>query len=83
LELYRWKIIIKKKSGNDGTTLKLSGKFDIIHLYLRGGSIIPYQDTSTYVKNTYELRQRPLEIIISMIQLIIKQVEHLFLIMMV
>ena len=58
-------LLKKKSSGNEGTTLKLSGKFDIIHLYLRGGSIIPYQDTSTYVKNTYELRQRPLEIIIS------------------
>jgi alpha-glucosidase (family GH31 glycosyl hydrolase) len=58
-------LLKKNSSGNEGTTKKLSGTFDIIHLYLRGGSIIPYQDTSTYVKNTYELRQRPLEIIIS------------------
>lgn len=58
-------LLKKKSSGNEGTTLKLSGAFDIIHLYLRGGSIIPYQDTSTYVKNTYELQQKPLEIIIT------------------
>ena len=40
--------------------------FDIIHLYLRGGSIIPYQNLeSINIKNSYDLRQMPLEIIIS------------------
>jgi len=59
-------LLTKKTNENEGTTLKLSGAFDIIHLYLRGGSIIPYQDLeSNYAKNTYYLRQNPLEIIIS------------------
>jgi alpha-glucosidase (family GH31 glycosyl hydrolase) len=57
--------ITKKANSNEGETKKLSGAFDIIHLYLRGGSIIPYQDTSTYIKNTYELRQKRVQIIIN------------------
>ena len=48
------KLLIKKNDTNEGTYLNISGQFNIIHLYIRGGNIIPFQD-STHVKNTYDL----------------------------
>ena len=51
--------------GEKNKNVSLSGDFDSIHLFLRGGAIIPYQDTSAYVQNTYELRQLPTQIIIN------------------
>ena len=60
------KFLSKNFSKNEGTNVKLSGQYDIIHLYLRGGSIIPFQDLNKkYAKNTYYLRKNPLEIIIN------------------
>ena len=50
----------------DSLSKSLSGDFESIHLFLRGGSIIPYQDTtSEYIQNTYVLRQKPIQIIIN------------------
>jgi alpha-glucosidase (family GH31 glycosyl hydrolase) len=48
------KLLIKKNDTNVGTYLNISGEFNIIHLYIRGGNIIPFQD-STHVRNTYDL----------------------------
>ena len=60
------KFLSKNLSKNEGTNVKLSGAYDIIHLYLKGGSIIPFQDLNKkYAKNTYYLRKNPLEIIIN------------------
>ena len=44
----------------------LSGKLDELHIFLRGGFIIPMQDTfEKYVMNTYYLRQEKLNLIIN------------------
>ena len=44
----------------------LSGKLSELHLFLRGGYIIPMQNTFTkYILNTYYLRQEKLNIIIN------------------
>jgi lysosomal alpha-glucosidase len=49
-----------------GTDIKLSGKFDIIHLYLRGGYIIPKQETNfPVVLSTNQLRRIGTELIIN------------------
>ena len=46
--------------------VKLSGKIDELHIFLRGGFIIPMQDTfNKYVKNTFYLRQKKLNLIIN------------------
>ena len=47
-------------------TKTLSGKFDIIHLYMRGGYIVPWQITfEKYIKNSYYLRQERMNLIIN------------------
>ena len=47
-------------------TKTLSGKFDIIHLYMRDGYIVPWQNTSEkYIKNSYYLRQERMNLIIN------------------
>ena len=44
----------------------LSGKLNELHLFMRGGYIIPMQDTfENYVMNTYYLRQQKLNLIIN------------------
>ena len=44
----------------------LSGKIDELHIFLRGGYIIPMQDTfEKYVMNTFYLRQEKLNLIIN------------------
>ena len=46
--------------------LSLSGKLDELHLFVRGGHIIPTQDTfENYVMNTFYLRQQKLNLIIN------------------
>ena len=46
--------------------ISLSGKKDELHIFVRGGYIIPMQDTLTkYVMNTFYLRQEKLNIIIN------------------
>ena len=47
-------------------TKTLSGKFDIIHLYMRDGYIVPWQNTfEKYIKNSYYLRQERMNLIIN------------------
>ena len=44
----------------------LSGKLNELHLFMRGGYIIPMQDTfDNYVMNTYYLRQQKINLIIN------------------
>ena len=46
--------------------IKLSGKKEELHLFLRGGYIIPMQDTlDKYISNTYYLRLKKLNLIIN------------------
>ena len=46
--------------------IDLSGNLDEIHLFLRGGFIIPYQDTSDkYIINTKQLRNEKINLIIN------------------
>ena len=41
----------------DDRTKTLSGALDVIHLYMRSGVIVPWQNTiNNYVKNSYDLR---------------------------
>jgi alpha-glucosidase (family GH31 glycosyl hydrolase) len=50
---------------NKGEYKSLPGTYDRILIFLRGGSIIPYQDTFNYtIKNTFDLKNRPIELII-------------------
>ena len=57
------KIFVKE---TDDRTKTLSGKFDIIHLYMRGGYIVPWQNTfDKYIKNSYYLRQERTNLIIN------------------
>ena len=57
----KWFNIINGKmllNETDERSVTLSGAFDIIHLYMRGGMIIPWQNTlDNYIKNSYYLRQ--------------------------
>ena len=46
--------------------ITLSGKMDIIHLYMREGMIVPWQDTfDKYIKNSYYLRKERMNLIIN------------------
>ena len=55
------------KNADDTREVKLSGDFDIIHLYMKGGVIIPWQNTfEKYIKNSYNLRNEPLNLIINL-----------------
>ena len=46
--------------------IKLSGKLNELHLFMRGGFIIPNQDTSDkYIMNTYYLKKEKLNLIIN------------------
>ena len=55
------------KNINDTREVNLSGNLDIIHLYMRGGIIVPWQNTfEKYIKNSYYLRKEPLNLIINL-----------------
>jgi alpha-glucosidase (family GH31 glycosyl hydrolase) len=46
------------KNYDDERNINLSGELDIIHLYMRGGVIVPWQNTfDKYIKNSYYLRK--------------------------
>ena len=46
------------KNYNDKRNINLSGELDIIHLYMRGGVIVPWQNTfDKHIKNSYYLRK--------------------------
>ncbi len=54
------------KKKDSGSKINLKGYYDIIHLFMRGGFIIPYQDTfSVSIKNSRDLRNQPTQIIIN------------------
>ena len=46
--------------------IELSGKFDQIHLFMRGGYIIPYQDTfNKYILNSNKLKDEKINLIVN------------------
>ena len=50
----------------DERTIELSGEFNIIHLYMKEGTIVPWQSTlDRYVANSYYLRFEKLNLIIN------------------
>ena len=51
---------------NKKNIIELSGKLDQIHLFLRGGYIVPYQDISEkYILNTEKLRNEKINLIVN------------------
>ena len=51
---------------NKKNIIELSGKLDQIHLFLRGGFIVPYQDISEkYILNTEKLRNEKINLIVN------------------
>ena len=47
-------------------TIKLSGELNKVHIFVRGGFIIPFQDTfNKYILNTMKLREEKLNVIIN------------------
>ena len=44
------------KNANDTREETLSGSLDVIHLYMRGGYIVPYQNVDSTVTNSYYLK---------------------------
>ena len=57
-------LINYNNSADKGTYKILKGDFTTVNLFLRGGSIIPYQNTSN-VLSTEDLRNKPIELIIN------------------
>ena len=56
---------IFRKKTEDGGIVNLSGDFNIVNIFMRGGYILPYQDTfSKYIPNSHKLHDEPTEIII-------------------
>ena len=53
---------------NDNERKKnISGKFEDINIYLRGGCVVPFQDIfSKFIKNSYHLRQENMDLIINL-----------------
>ena len=50
----------------DDRTKTLSGGFGVIHLYMRGGYIVPWQNTfDKYIQNSYYLRQERMNLSIN------------------
>ena len=51
---------------DDNRTKTLSGQFDVINLYMRGGYIVPWQNTfDKYIKNSHYLRQERMNLSIN------------------
>jgi alpha-glucosidase (family GH31 glycosyl hydrolase) len=51
---------------NKNKIVELSGKLDQIHIFLRGGYIVPYQDVfDKYILNTEKLRNEKLNLIVN------------------
>ena len=60
------KKFVKKKNNRDKYVKELSGKLDEIHIFLRGGYIVPYQDVfNKYILNTLKLREEKINLIIN------------------
>ena len=57
------KILLNKEDERNQT---LSGEFNVIHLYMKEGTIVPWQNTlEKYVQNSYYLRQEKINLIIN------------------
>ena len=57
--------ICKSKGDWDGGKITLSGKFDVIHVFMRGGQIFPFQNTfDKYIANTYALQKEKTQLYI-------------------
>ena len=55
------------KNIDEDRKVELSGALDIIHLYMRGGVIVPWQNTfEKYIQNSYYLRKENLNLIINL-----------------
>ena len=60
------KKVVKKKNNRNKYIKELSGKLDEIHIFLRGGYIVPYQDVfNKYILNTLKLREEKINLIIN------------------
>ena len=60
------KKVVKKKNNRSKYIKELSGKLDEIHIFLRGGYIVPYQDVfNKYILNTLKLREEKINLIIN------------------
>ena len=52
--------------GQENNTIKLSGNLDLLHVFMRGGYIIPYQNTfDKYILNSQKLREEKINLIIN------------------
>ena len=53
-------------NGQENNTITLSGNLDLVHIFMRGGYIIPYQNTfDKYILNSQKLRQEKINLIIN------------------
>ena len=53
-------------NGQENNTIKLSGNLDLVHIFMRGGYIIPYQNTfDKYILNSQKLREEKINLIIN------------------
>ena len=58
--------INKDINKNEGSFIELSGDYKNIHIFFRGGFIIPYQDTwKVNIRNTYDLQNNPTQLIVN------------------
>ena len=57
---------IKKLKNNDKNIVELSGKLDQIHMFLRGGFIVPYQNVfDKFILNSLKLRDEKINLILN------------------
>ena len=55
------------KSNDTDRRKNLSGKYKDINIFLRGGCVVPFQDTfDNYIRNSYVLRNRKLNLMINL-----------------
>ena len=60
------KKLVDYKDNFNGSKIELSGKMDKIHLFLRGGFIIPYQNTlDKFILNSEQLRNEKINLIVN------------------
>jgi alpha-glucosidase len=54
-----------RNKNEDGGKIDLSGEFSNINIFMKGGSILPYQDSlSKFIPNTHNLHEEKTELII-------------------
>ena len=60
------KNLINYDDAENNKVIELSGKFDEIHLFVRGGFIVPYQNTfDKYILNSEKLKDEKMNLIVS------------------